>query len=77
VRYAAMRKSIRLRTADGKLVALHLDNWGGGVDRLYRRWIREPDSSWRCVETGESASPLTMGIFGVFSKAAAPPRWRA
>jgi hypothetical protein len=72
-----MRKSIRLRTADGRFVSLHLDNWGGGVDRLYRRWLREPDSSWRCVETGESASPLTMGIFGVFSKPAAPPRWRA
>ena len=68
-----MRKSIKLRTGDGKLVALHLDNWGGGVDRLYRRWVREADGGWRCVETGAVGYPPPPGILS-FAKPI--PRWR-
>lgn len=49
-----MRKSITLQTSDGKQLALRLDHWGGGIDKLYRRWSREPDG-WHCTDTGEIA----------------------
>jgi hypothetical protein len=49
-----MRKLITLRTGDGKRIYVHLDNWGGGNDKFYRRWTREPDG-WHCIDTGEIA----------------------
>ena len=49
-----MKKFITLRTDSGEKVRVSLDTWGGGVDRLYRRWMREPDR-WHCVETGQEA----------------------
>jgi hypothetical protein len=49
-----MKKFITLRTDNGQKVRVNLDSWGGGVDRLYRRWMREPDR-WHCVDTGEAA----------------------
>jgi hypothetical protein len=50
----AMRRLITLKTETGRRVYVHLDNFGAGVDRLYRRWNRERDG-WRCVDTGEVA----------------------
>jgi hypothetical protein len=67
-----MRKSITLRTGDGKRIHLRLDNWGGGTDRLFRRWTREPDG-WHCIDTGEIAQPASLfGWAGHFNSAA----WR-
>jgi len=33
-----MKKIIMLKTAGGQTVKVMLDNWGGGMDRLHRRW---------------------------------------
>ena len=49
-----MKKFITLRTDEGEKVRVNLDSWGGGVDRRFRRWMREPDH-WLCVETGAVA----------------------
>jgi len=38
-----MKKVIKLRTADGQTVRVMLDNWGGGIDRLHRRWMLQPE----------------------------------
>lgn len=48
----AMRKVVVLRTPDGKRIPVTLENWGMGVDRLYRRWTREQDG-WHCAETSQ------------------------
>jgi hypothetical protein len=55
----AMRRIVRLRTDDGEKLAITLDNWACGVDRLYRRWVREPDG-WHCLETQKRATPETI-----------------
>jgi hypothetical protein len=66
-----MRKLVRLKTQDGKRIFVHLDNWGGGIDRNYRRWTREHDG-WRCVDTGQMAHPA--GLFDGLRKST--PRWK-
>jgi len=68
-----MRRLITLRTEAGRRVYVHLDNLGAGVDRLYRRWSREPDG-WHCVDTGEVAQ-ISGLIFNRRLKQPAP-RWR-
>jgi hypothetical protein len=55
-----MKKVIKLRTADGQTVRVMLDNWGGGIDRLHRRWMLQPEG-WHCVDNGEIAQ--TAGSF--------------
>ena len=57
-----MRRLMALKTEKGSRVVIHLDNWGGGVDRHFRRWTREYDG-WRCVETGEGARKTSL-LFG-------------
>ena len=52
-----MRKVIRLKTATGETVKVMLDNWGGGMDRLHRRWSLQPEG-WHCVDSGEIAQGL-------------------
>jgi hypothetical protein len=52
-----MKKVIKLLTADGKTVKVMLDNWGGGMDRLHRRWTLQADG-WQCVDNGEIAQGL-------------------
>ncbi|MGD0288876.1 MAG: hypothetical protein ABSC63_04350 [Candidatus Binataceae bacterium] len=52
-----MKKAIKLRTAAGQMVKVMLDNWGGGIDRLYRRWTLEP-GGWHCVDNGEIAQSV-------------------
>jgi len=52
-----MKKAIKLKTADGQTVRLVLDNWGGGIDRLHRRWTLRPEG-WLCVDSGELAQGL-------------------
>ena len=60
-----MRRKIALRTDSGRRISISLDNWGGGVDRAFRRWTREYDG-WRCVESGEFGRQV--GLFaGLFS----------
>jgi hypothetical protein len=61
-----MRRLVALKTESGQRVYIHLDNWGGGVDRLFRRWMREHDG-WRCLETGEMAHRTGL-IFGRLSR---------
>jgi hypothetical protein len=53
----AMKKVIKLITADGQTVKVMLDNWGGGMDRLHRRWPLVP-GGWHCVDNGEIAQSL-------------------
>jgi len=67
----AMRRKIALRTDSGRRISISLDNWGGGVDRLFRRWTREYDG-WRCVESGEFARQV--GLFASLFTADAPKR---
>jgi hypothetical protein len=69
-----MRKLVTLRTETGKRISVHLDNWGGGIDRLYRRWMLEPDG-WHCVDTGEIAQRASL-IFGRLSKRHTGANWR-
>ena len=52
-----MKKVIKLLTAHGKTVKVILDNWGGGMDHLHRRWTLQPDG-WHCVDNGEIAQGL-------------------
>jgi hypothetical protein len=66
---SAMRRKIALRTNSGRRIAISLDNWGGGVDRLFRRWTREYDG-WRCVETGEFGRQI--GLLASFFSPDAP-----
>lgn len=66
-----MRKLVRLKTNDGKRIFIHLDSWGGGIDRLYRRWTREHDG-WRCADTGQMAHRA--GLFDGFKRAT--PLWK-
>jgi hypothetical protein len=47
-----MKKLMTLKTEGDERVLIHLDNWGVGTDRLYRRWTLEHDG-WHCLETGE------------------------
>jgi hypothetical protein len=49
-----MKKVVKLRTVDGQTVKVMLDNWGGGMDRLHRRWTLQPDG-WYCVDNGKFA----------------------
>jgi hypothetical protein len=49
-----MMKFITLRTDGGNRVFVALDGWGIGMDRMHRRWTREPDG-WCCVDSGEFA----------------------
>lgn len=71
-----MRKRITLRTDNGRRIAVTLDNWGGGVDRMFRRWTREYDG-WRCVESGEfgRATGLFAAIFSSEPPMRRPVRW--
>jgi hypothetical protein len=55
-----MKKVIKLRTAHGQTVRVMLDNWGGGIDRLHRRWMLQPEG-WHRVDNGEIAQ--TAGWF--------------
>jgi hypothetical protein len=66
-----MRKRLRLKTQDGTKVFVHLDNWGVGIDRMFRRWTREPDG-WLCVDTGQIARRA--GLFDGLKKT--QPRWK-
>jgi len=52
------------------MVAVSMDNWGSGTDRLFRRWIREGEG-WRCVETGLIARP-TKRFANIFRKPTTP-----
>jgi hypothetical protein len=52
-----MKKVIKLKTAGGQTVKVMLDNWGGGMDRLHRRWTLQPEG-WHCVDNGEVAQSL-------------------
>jgi len=52
-----MKKVIQLKTASGETVKVVLDNWGGGMDRLHRRWTLQPEG-WHCVDNGEIAQSL-------------------
>jgi len=52
-----MKKVIKLKTASGQTVKVMLDNWGGGMDRLHRRWTLQPEG-WCCVDNGELAQSL-------------------
>jgi len=67
-----MRKLVRLKTQEGERIFVHLDNWGGGIDRLFRRWTREHDG-WRCVDTGQIARRAS--LFEGFRRST--PRWKA
>ena len=49
-----MKKYITLRTDRGDRVYLTLDGWGAGMDKLHRRWTRDPDG-WRCLDSGDVA----------------------
>jgi hypothetical protein len=49
-----MKKVVSLLDDNGTEVMMSLDNWGSGVDRLFRRWVREGEA-WRCIETGRTA----------------------
>lgn len=52
-----MKKAIQLKTASGETVKVILDNWGGGMDRLHRRWTLHPEG-WHCADNGEIAQSL-------------------
>ena len=67
-----MRKVMAVKTDRGKRVVIHLDNWGGGVDRQFRRWVREHDG-WRCLETGELGRKTNL-LFGSLFAARGLPR---
>ena len=69
----AMRRTIHLTTAQGKRVDLHLHNWGGGTDRMFRNWTKEPDG-WHCVDTGEIGQPSRGFLFSRLSRLATPQR---
>ncbi len=56
-----------VRTDRGNRVVIHLDNWGGGTDRQFRRWIREPDG-WRCLETGEMGRKTSLLFGGLIAR---------
>ena len=60
-----MKRLISLRTEHGESVLVYLDNWGCGIDKSYRRWVREQDG-WVCVETGEMACRVNL-LFGWLS----------
>jgi len=49
-----MKKVLIVTDDNGSEVHMTLENWGSGVDRLFRRWVREGEV-WRCLETGRSA----------------------
>lgn len=68
-----MRRLITLRTDGGKRFYVRLDNLGSGIDRLYRRWSREPDG-WHCVDTGEIAQ--VSGLIFKRRPKSASERWR-
>ena len=46
-----MRQTVKLRTNEGDLVRIVLENWGSGLDHLRRRWVRA-DGYWECMDTG-------------------------
>jgi hypothetical protein len=52
-----MKKVVMVKTAAGQTVKVMLDNWGGRMDRLHRRWTLAPEG-WHCVDTGEIAQSL-------------------
>jgi len=52
-----MKKVIQLKTASGETVKVMLDNWGGGMDRLHRRWTLQHEG-WHCVDNGDIAQSL-------------------
>jgi len=64
-----MQKVTVLHTESGAKVTVRLDNWGNGVDKAYRRWVRDQDG-WHCLETSETAREPTAqpgffsGLFG-------------
>ncbi|HVN90428.1 MAG TPA: hypothetical protein VMT61_11495 [Candidatus Binataceae bacterium] len=49
-----MQRVTVLQTESGAKVTVRLDNWGNGVDKAYRRWVRDQDG-WHCLETRETA----------------------
>jgi hypothetical protein len=65
-----MKKVISLFDDNGTEVLMSLDNWGSGVDRLFRRWVRDGEA-WRCIETGRTARQKRR--FGsIFRKSVSP-----
>ena len=56
-----MKKIIKLLTAHDETVKVTLDNWGGGMDHLYRRWTLHPEG-WLCVDNGEIAQGLVSSV---------------
>ena len=49
-----MRRTLKLRTGEGKDFRIILDNWGSGVDQSMRRWILQ-DGLWQCTDSGALA----------------------
>jgi hypothetical protein len=57
-----MKRVILLKTEGGERVVVHLDHWGCGTDKFYRRWMWEHDV-WICTDTGEFAHRVSL-LFG-------------
>jgi hypothetical protein len=49
-----MRRTLKLRTDEGKDFRIILDNWGSGLDQSMRRWILQ-DGLWQCTDSGALA----------------------
>ncbi len=61
-----MKKVVSLVDESGTEVLMSLDNWGSGIDRIFRRWVREGEA-WRCIETGRTARQ-NRGFGSIFRK---------
>jgi hypothetical protein len=47
-----MKRTLKLRTADGYDIRITLENWGSALDRGMRRWILQ-EGSWQCTDSGD------------------------
>ena len=49
-----MKRTVKVRTSQGDKVRIVLDNWGSGLDHIFRRWTLR-DGCWECLDSGEIA----------------------
>jgi Flp pilus assembly pilin Flp len=49
-----MKWTVKLLTTEGNKVRIVLENWGSGLDHIFRRWTLR-DGCWQCMDSGEIA----------------------
>lgn len=56
-----MKRTVKLRTIEGKDVRILLENWGSGLDHAMRRWILQ-EGLWQCMDSGDLAEERVFGL---------------